>query len=310
MATGFQALSHNSIGNYNTANGFYALLNNTEGALNTANGTSALGANTLGNNNTANGGGALQANTIGVANTANGTYALAGNTAGSFNTADGASALQNNTMGGSNTALGVNAGTGVTTANNVIVIGTNVAGANLDNSCYIGSIFGQPIDPATAIAVGIDASGKLGTTVSSRRFKHDIKPMAEASEAILALKPVTFHYKNDAKGTPQFGLIAEEVAQVNPDLAVHDKNGEILSVHYDQISAMLLNEFLKEHKKVEEQEATITQLKKDFQVASAEQQKEIQLLTAQVKDQAAQIQKVSAQIEISRSTPQVVTNKP
>src|SRR5207249_9860534 len=238
--------------------------------------------------------GALQTNNIGVANTANGTYALANNTSGSFNTADGASALQKNTMGGSNTALGVNAGTGVTTANNVIVIGTNVAGANLDNSCYIGSIFGQPIDPATAIAVGIDASGKLGTTVSSRRFKHDIKPMDKASEAILALKPVTFRYKSDAKDTPQFGLIAEEVAEVNPDLAVRDKNGEILSVHYDQINAMLLNEFLKEHKKVDEQQASISELntrlaKQDIIIA--QQQKTVQ----------SQLAKQENQIEALRS---------
>jgi hypothetical protein len=134
--------------------------------------------------------------------------------------------------------------------------------------------------------------------------------MDKASETILALKPVTFHYKSDVKGTPQFGLIAEEVAEVNPDLVVRDKNGEILSVHYDAVNAMLLNEFLKEHKTVEEQQSTITQLKKDFQLASAEQQKEIQLLTAQLKEQAAQIQKVSAQVEVSRSSPQVVTDKP
>jgi uncharacterized coiled-coil protein SlyX len=223
-------------------------------------------------------------------------------------------------MGGSNTALGVNAGTGVTTANNVIVIGTNVAGANLDNSCYIGSIFGQPIDPATAIAVGIDASGKLGTTVSSRRFKHDIKPMTEASEAILALKPVTFRYNSDAKGTPQFGLIAEEVAQVNPDLAVHDKNGEILSVHYDQINAMLLNEFLKEHRTVQEleskatqQDATITDLRSAMAKQKAtitQQQKGMEVLTAQMKEQAAQIQKVSAQISVSNPAPQIVSKNP
>src|SRR5438094_2375979 len=134
--------------------------------------------------------------------------------------------------------------------------------------------------------------------------------MEKASEAILALKPVTFLYKSDATDTPQFGLIAEEVAAVNPDLVVRDKNGEIYTVRYDAVNAMLLNEFLKAHRKVEEQEATITQLKKDFQVASAEQQTEIELLTAQVKDQAAQIQKVSAQIEVGSSTPQVVTNKP
>jgi len=143
--------------------------------------------------------------------------------------------------------------------------------------------FGQPIDPATAIAVGVDASGKLGTVASSRRFKHDIEPMDKASESILAFKSVTFHYKSDPKNTPCFGLIAEEVAQVNPDLVLHDKNGEILTVRYDAVNAMLLNEFLKEHK-IEEQQSTMIQLKKDFQLTSAEQQKEIQLLTPNSKN--------------------------
>jgi hypothetical protein len=133
--------------------------------------------------------------------------------------------------------------------------------------------------------VAVDTNGKLGTTVSSRRFKHDIKPMDKSSEAILALKPVTFHYKSDAKGTPQFGLIAEEVAEVNPNLVVRDKNGVIFTVRYDQVNAMLLNEFLKEH-------ATIQELKK-----------EVAALTAAVKEQAAQIQKVSAQLAASSPSP-------
>jgi len=198
--------------------------------------------------------------------------------------------------------LGVNAGTGVTTATNVICIGVNIAGANVDNSCYIGNIFGQPIDPATAIAVGVDASGKLGTTVSSRRFKHDIKAMDRASEALLALKPVTFHYKDDAKGTPQFGLIAEEVAEVNPDLVVRAKNGEILTVHYDAVNAMLLNEFLKEHRKVEqqdhriqEQDATIAQLRK-----------EMETVVARLKEHDSEIQRVNGQLQMSIPAPQVV----
>jgi uncharacterized coiled-coil protein SlyX len=176
----------------------------------------------------------------------------------------------------------------------------------------------------------------LGTQLSSRRFKHDIKPMDKASEAILALKPVTFHYKSDTKGTPQFGLIAEEVAEVSPDLVVRDKNGEILTVRYDQVNAMLLNEFLKEHKKVEEQQGRITELnakvtkqetalaqqdckireqevalaqeRKDFQAATAKQNKEIQTLSATVKEQASLIQKISAQLEINRPAQQVVGN--
>jgi hypothetical protein len=176
------------------------------------------------------------------------------------------------------------------------------------NACYIASIFGQMIDPMTGTAVSVDTNGKLGTVLSARRFKHDIKPMDSASEAILALKPVTFHYKSDAKNTPCFGLIAEEVAAVNPDLIVRDKNGEILSVRYEAVNAMLLNEFLKEHKTVQEQGATITQQRKDFETAIAQQQKEIEALTATVKQQAAQIQRVSAQLELSKTAPQTVQN--
>jgi hypothetical protein len=147
----------------------------------------------------------------------------------------------------------------------------------------------------------IDSAGQLGTASSSRRFKKEIKPMDKASEAILALKPVTFHYKSDKTGTAQFGLIAEEVAAVNPDLVVRDDNGEIYTVRYDAVNAMLLNEFLKEHRKVEEQEATITQLKKDFVATIAEQQKQIEALNAG-------LQKVSAQLEASKPGPQVVNN--
>src|SRR5438552_1172480 len=287
----------------NTATGAGALLTNTIGDNNTANGFQALAVNTTGDNNTANGFQALFSNDSGNNNVATGYQALAHNTIGEFNTADGFQGLFNNTIGGANVATGPG-----TLFHNVDGAGNTGTGANFvlyNNTHGTGNTA-----TATAAAVGVDATGKLGTVASSRRFKHDIKPMYDASEAILALKPVTFHYKSDAKSTPCFGLIAEEVAQVNRDLVLRDKKGEILTVRYDQVNAMLLNEFLKEHKKVEEQQSTITQLKNNFQVASAEQQKEIELLTAQVKEQAAQIQKVSAQIEVSRSTPQVVTNKP
>jgi hypothetical protein len=260
----------------------------------------------MGNNNTGTGVGALQDTNIGVANTANGTYALASNTNGSFNTADGASALPNNTSGSNNIGLGVNAGSAVATANNVICIGTNLAGADVSDSCYIGNIIGAIIDPATAAAVGVDASGKLGTVASSRRFKQDIRPMDKSSEAILRLKPVTFHYKSDAKNTACFGLVAEEVAEVNPDLVVRDKDGGIYSVRYDQVNAMLLNEFLREHKRVEEQQVTIaalqsglTRQEKKVQAKLAEQDRQIKALTSG-------LQRVSAQIEVGRRGPQVV----
>jgi uncharacterized coiled-coil protein SlyX len=166
--------------------------------------------------------------------------------------------------------------------------------------------------------MAIDATGKLGTALSSRRFKHDIKPMDKTSEAILALKPVTFHYKSDAKNTPCFGLIAEEVVGVNPDLVIRNKNGEIWSVRYDQINAMLLNEFLKEHTKVEElnskaakQDATITDLKSTVakqEAMIARQQKGMEAFTVQLKEQAAQIQRVSEQMEVSKAGPGVVAN--
>jgi len=196
--------------------------------------------------------------------------------------------------------LGDGAGLGVTTATDVICIGAGVAGENVNNSCYIGQIFNAT--SSGGIAVFINSNGKLGTATSSRRFKDEIKPMDKASESILALNPVTFHYKTDTKGIAQFGLVAEEVAEVNPDLVVRDKEGKPYAVRYDQVNAMLLNEFLKEHRKVEEQEVTITQLKTELQATATRQQKQIEAL-------AAGLQKVSAQLEASKPAPQVVLNR-
>jgi hypothetical protein len=184
--------------------------------------------------------------------------------------------------------LGAGAGGNVIGASNVICIGA--AGADVDDSCFIGNIRDVTTGIADAMPVVIDSAGQLGTASSSQRFKNEIKPMEKMSEAILALNPVTFHFKSDSKRTPQFGLIAEEVAKVNPDLVVRDKNGEIYSVRYDAVNAMLLNEFLKEHKKVKQLEGTIA------------------TLAATVKEQAAQIQKVNAQLEVSKSAPQTVLN--
>jgi hypothetical protein len=163
------------------------------------------------------------------------------------------------------------------------------------------------------------SDGALGYTaiVSSRRYKEDIKPMDKASEALLALKPVTFRLRGelDPSHRPQWGLIAEDVEKVNPDLVDRNNKGEVESVRYDMVNAMLLNEFLKEHRKVEKQEATITQLKstvaqqmKEFQTTAAHQEKEIKSLTASLKEQAAQIQKVSAQVELNKTTPRRVVN--
>src|SRR5438132_10754591 len=149
----------------------------------------------------------------------------------------------------------------------------------------------------------IDSTGKLGTVVSSARFKDEIKPMDKASEVILALEPVTFRYKPelDPNGIPQFGLVAEEVEKVNPDLVVRDEDGKINTVRYEAVNAMLLNEFLKAHRKLEEQEATIAQQRKDFEARITEQQKQIEALTAG-------LQKVSDQLEVSKAAPQLVAN--
>ena len=302
-ANGALALFSNQTGNENTATGYAALFYN-KGSWNTANGIGALHSNAAGTNNTANGQRALYDNLNGSRNTANGSGALGNNTMGDNNTADGFHALGANTTGSFNIALGNNAGSGVSTADDVICIGA--AGADVSHSCYIDNIFNQ--SSPSGLAVFVNSDGKLGTIMSSRRFKEDIKPMDKASEAILALQPVTFRYKKDFNptGTAQFGLVAEDVAKVNPDLVVRDKEGRPYSVRYDQVNAMLLNEFLKERKKVEDQQETIAQLKSDAkkqEAASielkstvAQQQKAMEVLTAQLKEQAAQIQRVSAQL--------------
>jgi Chaperone of endosialidase len=312
-ATGAGALLSNTRGNPNTANGAFALFLNTDGAFNTATGGRALFSNTDGSNNTADGATALFNNTVGTDNTADGVSALTNNVSGNFNTAIGASALFNNTTGSNNIALGFLAGDNVTGDNNIdigaegvagdsntIRIGTNQRGA------FIAGIRGATTANVNAIPVLIDSAGQLGTLSSSRRFKKDIESMDKISEAILALKPVTFHYKNDNTGTRQFGLIAEDVAKVNPDLVVRDNNGEIYTVRYDAVNAMLLNEFLKEHKKVEQQQASTVELKSIV----AQQQKAIEVLTAQTNEQTALIQNVSARIEIAKPAPQMVLNNP
>jgi len=311
-AEGQQALLSLTTGTYNTAVGLFSLKSNAESNFNTAIGAGALLANTA-DENTATGAGALLSNASGLVNTANGAFALFNNTQGAGNTATGAEALLRNTTGisntaagrgalsfstgDSNTAIGYSAGINVTTASNVICIGANVAGADVSDSCYIGNIFNQTSFNGTPVFVNGD--NKLGTTTSSQRFKEDIKPMDHASEALFSLKPVAFRYKKgiDPPGTAQFGLVAEDVEKVNPDLVVHDKEGKPYSVRYDQVNAMLLNEFLKEHGVMQQQRADIAELNK--KIAS---------LSATVKDQAAQIQKVSAQTQLSKPTQQTVLN--
>jgi Chaperone of endosialidase len=295
-ATGVYSLYTNSTGSYNTAIGHGALQFNTKD-WNTAVGFQALHNNTTGTTNTASGYQALFNNTSGYDNTAYGIQALVANTTGVGNTAIGELALNNNNTGMVNIAIGSGAGSSVTTADNVIAIGTE--GENVSNSCYIGNIFGVTSSGSTAVFV--NSFGKLGTVTSSRRFKDEIKPMDQASEAILALKPVTFRYKKeiDAQQNPQFGLVAEDVEKVNPDLVVRDAEGRVNTVRYEAVNAMLLNEFLKEHAKVQQLEATVS-----------EQRKGMKALAAQIKEQNAKIEKVSAQLERRRPAPQLVMNSP
>ena len=306
-ANGAFALNSNTTGIFNTALGGGSLVNNTDGNGNTTVGTLSLNANNHGNlntaiglaalqnsandNNTGLGAGALNQNTIGQGNTAVGMEALHDNVIGGGNTAVGVEALSN-ALAGFNTAIGHNAGNLVVNSHDVIAIGS--PGGDVNDSCFIGNIRDVTTDLADAIPVVIDSVGQLGTMSSSARFKKDIKPMESTSNSILDLKPVTFHYKNDKSNTPQFGLIAEEVAKVNPNLVVHDKNGQIYTVRYDAVNAMLLSEFLKEHKKVQDLEVTV-----------AQQQKGMEVLTAQLKEQATQIQKVSAQVEMAKPATKV-----
>jgi len=309
-ALGFNALYSVTTGSANTATGWTALQNNTTGFNNTANGSNSLARNTTGINNTATGEGALFLNTTGSQNAADGVFALGNNTDASQNTATGFEALIFNTTGASNTSVGYNSLLNNTTGSNNIALGAS-AGMNLTTGnfnidignpgvasesrairigttgtharTFIAGISGATVPDGVGVIVG--ANGKLGTVVSSARFKHEIKPMDKASEAILALKPVTFRYNRevDPEGIPQFGLVAEEVEKVNPDLVARDEQGKPFTVRYEAVNAMLLNEFLKAHRKLEEQ------------------QKEIEALRSQ-------LHKVSNQLELIKPATRVVDN--
>jgi uncharacterized coiled-coil protein SlyX len=310
-ATGAGALLSTTTGFQNTAHGAFALISNTEGSENTAAGDSALFSNTTGFGNTATGFWALKSNATGYQNTASGYRALFKNTTGIKNTAAGFEALFYNTTGGFNTALGIDAGNGVITASNVTCIGAGVSGADVSNTTWIGNVYNVTTQNGTTAPVIVSADGQLGTVASSERFKKNIATMENASEAILSLRPVTFHYKTDTKGTPQFGLIAEEVAKVNPALVLPDKEGKPYTVRYDAVNAMLLNEFLKEHRKVEEHERKLQEQAVSIAALKStvtQQQKNMEVLTTQLREQAAQIQKVSAQLEASKPAPHMVDN--
>ena len=341
-AVGVGALFNNGGGGNNVAIGVSALHNNTSPDGNTAVGTGALLSNTTGGTpggsgtttvgpNTAVGDGALSNNTTGGANTAVGYLALSSitnnnwstavgfqalassfsdsndafgygalksDTTGTSNTAIGDLALYNNTSGSTNVALGLGAGFLQNTGSGNIYIGFGMNGvAGENNSCYIGSVFGAISSSGTAVY--INSSGKVGTVPSSRRFKEELRPMDNTSEAIYALKPVAFRYKKeiDPAGAAQLGLVAEDVEKVNPDLIVRDNKGSAYGVRYDQVNAMLLNEFLKEHHTVQEQGAAIAELKK-----------KIAALTSTVEEEAAQLQKIRAELGMRKATLRMALN--
>jgi uncharacterized coiled-coil protein SlyX len=258
---------------------------------------------------------ALVFNDDGADNTAIGWFALFENTTGGVNTAIGAEALSSNTTGFNNIALGFAAGDSLTTGDDNIDIGNEGVAGDMgtirigtdgtQTRTFIAGISGAVV-PGTGVVV--NASGQLGVAASSARFKDEIKPMEKASEVVLALQPVTFRYKKeiDPERTPQFGLVAEQVAKVSPDLVIRNADGKPYAVRYEAVNGMLLNEFLKDHKKAEEEQATIAELKSTV----AQQQKGMEVLTAQLKQQAAQIQKVSAQLEMSKPASKVVVNQP
>jgi uncharacterized coiled-coil protein SlyX len=320
-ATGVYALANNTTGNFNTATGLFALSESITGSGNTAAGVKALYA-TTGNYNTATGYQALYSNSSGIWNTANGSNALYSNT-GNFNTATGYGALQSNTAsdgntaigvealqlnttGGLNTAIGAGAGFSVTTGNGNVYVGAFVqgAGAGESNRTYIRNIDTTTVS-GTAVTVDLN-TGLLGHASSSRRYKEDIKSMDKSSEVLFALKPVSYRFKKEIDQTQSldYGLIAEDVAKVDPNLTNRNRDGQIESVRYNAINAMLLNEFLNEHRRVQEQEAMITEIKSNAarqEATIAGQQKQIEALSAG-------LQKVSAQLEVSKAAPQTVLN--
>lgn len=307
-ATGYRALLSMISGSNNTATGSQAMRYNS-GSFNTAIGMEALRGginpnNNQGNFNTATGYWALYSNAGGGANTADGFNALVTNIWGWNNTASGCYALLN-TTGSFNIGLGQHAGSKLTTGSWNIDIGnqgvvgeaqTIRIGDNNQKRTFIAGIYQTPVTNAPQ-PVFIDSNGQLGAPTSSQRFKKDIKPMEDSSDALLALKPVTFRYKNDGTDTPQFGLIAEQVEKVAPDLVVRDADGKVFSVRYDAVNAMLLNEFLKEHGKVEALQAT-----------ALEQREAIAVLTASLKEQAAEIKRVTARIEANPAPQRVAKN--
>lgn len=322
-ATGVQTLSNNTA-NDNTANGAAALQLNTTGSSNTASGAFALQLNTTGESNAAFGAEALSANTTGSGNLAYGRFALYRNTKGDDNVAIGYTSLQFNkkgnanmalgraalsaNTGSSNIALGADAGSKLTTGDNNIDIGA-VGAAGESNTIRIGrngthtsaffqGIYGRPV--TNGVPVMVNSNGRLGVNApSSERFKQDIKPMNNTSEALLSLHPVTFRYKPemDPDGLPQFGLVAEQVEKVNPALVIRGADGRVDGVRYEAVNAMLLNEFLKEHRQAQDEQQKVANL----EAAVAQQKQQIETL-------ATALQTISDRVELRAPNPQVVSD--
>ena len=305
-ATGAAALLNNTTGVKNTANGALALFSNVTGNSNTASGNGALFANSEGFNNTAVGYNALLSNTTAGDNAAIGTTSLFNNSTGEFNVAVGSQALYSNVSGGSNTAIGDSAGFNITGSGNVLIgAGVNgVAGEN--NITRIRNVYASV---ATERAVYVTSDNRIGTLTSSRRYKDEIRSMEDASKAIHSLRPVRFRYKKEVDPTRSlcFGLIAEEVATIDPDLVTSDREGKPQSVRYEAVNAMLLNEFLKAHRKMEKQESRI----EEQEAMIARQQKQIDALTMSLQKVTAHLAAASpsdGRLEASDAGPQTALN--
>jgi hypothetical protein len=291
-ASGYQALNSNTSGDNNTASGYQALFSNTTGFFNTASGAGALASNTTGFFNTASGFEALSANTTGHDNTASGYGALNSNTTGRDNTASGFEALLSNTTGGSNIAVGFEAGSNLTTGSNNIDIG-NVGVAGESDLIRIGTkgthkgaiIAGISTSTVTGSAVYVTPTGRLGVLASSERFKTAIAPIGDSTDKLRQLRPVSFHLKADPQGAVQYGLIAEEVAKVYPELVIRNEAGRIEGVRYDELAPMLLNEAQLQQRKIDAQAAEIHDLKQQMaELKDLKQELRAALIMLQAKD--------------------------
>jgi hypothetical protein len=325
-AVGAGALLLNTGGTNNTATGAFALINNRSGTGNTAIGNQALQDNVAASGNTAVGSLAMLANTDGSFNTSLGDNVLRSNITGAHNTAVGASALFSTTASDANTAVGDfalfsldggsnnlafgrNAGWLLESGDGNLYIGADAGITNESNHTYIANINATSVSGGGTDTVTVDlTTGLLGHLSSSRRYKEEIQSMDSASETLYRLKPVTFRYNKEinARQTLEYGLVAEDVADVDPNLAIRNKDGEIESVRYTAVNAMLLNEFIKEHRRVEELKSAMAQQRKDFEAAIVQQQKTTEALVARLNEQEVRIQKVSAQVEARKSGSQML----